>query len=221
MQIVTDFETFITDYGALPRPHYALPIALWAMATHCYEKFDAFGYLTFTSSGPGTGKTRCLEILECICHTPRLQAKITLPGMCSAIEKYKPTLLIDQAERMPKNEHSDLMACILSGYRTGLYVTVQLGGEAVDRPIYCPKAFALLGDMIAAARDRSIVIPMRAMRTRKRWRRSEARGIGEVIKQQCAALMRERTDDIDDLSPTSQVWIFWMAAKMRFGRRVL
>ena len=50
------------------------------------------------------------------------------------IEKYKPTLLIDQAERMPKNEHSDLMACILSSYRTGLGVTIQVQGEAADRP---------------------------------------------------------------------------------------
>jgi len=118
--------------------------------------------------------------------------------MCSVIEKYKPTLLIDQAERMPKNEHSDLMACILSSYRTGLGVTIQVQGEAADRPIYGPKALALLGDMMAAARGRSIVIPMRAMRTRRRWRRAEAKVIGEQINEQCVALMHERTDDIDE-----------------------
>jgi hypothetical protein len=81
--IVQRLEEFTTDYASIPQSHYALPIALWALATHCYQKFDAFGYLIFTSDGPGSGKTRMLEILECICHEGKLRGKITLAGMCS------------------------------------------------------------------------------------------------------------------------------------------
>ncbi|MGD0773549.1 MAG: DUF3631 domain-containing protein [Candidatus Solibacter sp.] len=195
--IVRKLEEFITDYGAI-RQHYVPPISLWAVGTHCYEKFDVFGYLNFTSTAPGAGKTRMLELLECVCCRAQLKAKITLAGMCSVIERDKPTLLIDQAERLSQNDHNDLMACILSGYRTGMPVTVQLNGRAVDRPIYCPKAFSLLGDMLEAARDRSIVVEMRPMRTRKRWFRSEAKERGATLQKRCKELMLECADDIED-----------------------
>lgn len=195
--IISKLEEFITDYGAI-RQHYVLPIALWALGTYAWEKFDAFGYLNFTSTAPGSGKTRMLELLECICRRARLKAKITLAGMCSLIERDSPTLLIDQAERLSQNDHNDLMACIFSGYRTGLPITVQLMGRAVDRPIYCPKAFALLGDMLEAARDRSIVVEMRPTRPKKRWLRSEAQGRGATLQRQCASLMVEYADNIDD-----------------------
>ncbi len=51
-RVVPKLEEFITDYGTIPSSHYALPIALWALATHCYERFDGLGYLTFTSTAP-------------------------------------------------------------------------------------------------------------------------------------------------------------------------
>ena len=196
--IVRELEEFIADYSGLPQSYYYLPVALWALATHCYRKFDAFGYLNFTSEAPGAGKTRCLEVLECICHAPKLRSKVTLAAMCALVEAHRPTLLIDQAERLSQTEHNDLLACILSGYRAGLPVTVQYKNEAMDREIYCPKAFALVGHMMDAARDRSIVIPMRPARTRKRWRRSEARERGEEIGKRCGALMEERSHEIDD-----------------------
>jgi hypothetical protein len=54
------------------------------------------------------------------------------------------------------------------------------------------------GDMIEPARDRSIVIPMQRMPTRKCWHRLEAKERGEQLMKRCAALMQDRTDDIDD-----------------------
>jgi len=35
--IVARLEEFINDYGSIPQPHYALAIALWALATYCYQ----------------------------------------------------------------------------------------------------------------------------------------------------------------------------------------
>jgi hypothetical protein len=151
--IVARYEEFIRDYAAIPQSHYPLAIALWALATYVYEKFDAFGYLVFRSDAPGAGKSRMLEILAQLCCRAQLQAKITLTGLCSKIEESKPTILLDQAERLPKNEHADLMACILAGYRPDIMVTVQRKGGSEDRPIYCPKAFALIGDLFASARE--------------------------------------------------------------------
>lgn len=196
--IVARLEEFITDYGAIPKPHYALAIALWALATHCFHKFDVFGYLCFMSLTPGAGKTRMLEILECFCCRAQLKVKITLAGMCSIIEECQPTILVDQAERLSRNDHNELMACILAGYRQGLSVTIQRKGESMDRPIYCPKAFALLGEMLEAARDRSIVIEMRPARTRRRWYRPEAKERGEALQKRCTQLVVESGDAIDD-----------------------
>jgi hypothetical protein len=197
-EILTRIEDFIADYASIPQPHFALPIALWVLGTYCFQKFDAFGYLTFTSASPGAGKTRMLEILDCLCKDAKLKAKITLAAMCSLIEQFEPTLLIDQAERLSKSEHNDFMACLLSGYRTGMPITIQYKGVAVDRPIYCPKAFALLGDMLDAARDRSIIVEMRPMRPRRRWYRPEAKERGESLRKICAEAVTHHSDDIDD-----------------------
>lgn len=76
---VNSLEEFVNDYAAL-RHHYVLPIALWAMGTYCWEKFDAFGYLTFTSTAPGAGKTRMLEVLECLCCRAARRQESRSPG---------------------------------------------------------------------------------------------------------------------------------------------
>ena len=196
--IIHEIEKFIGLYATIPDPHYVLPIALWALATHCYQRFDAFGYLVFSSDVPGSGKSRMLEILACVCSRPRLHSKITLAAMSSIIEQYLPTLLIDQAERLSRTEHDDMMACLLSGYRQGTPVTVLYKGEAVERPIYCPKAFALLGDMMEAARDRSIIIPMQTRREKRKFLWREARELGEPITKCCALLLEEHGEEIDN-----------------------
>jgi hypothetical protein len=201
-QTVKVIENFICGYASIPNQDYLLPIALWVLTTHCQLKFDAVAYLIFTSDAPGSGKTRALELLDCVCKNARMMPKITLPALCATVEANEEdggcTILYDQAERLGGNENSDLMSSFLAGYRPGMKNMIQRGGVAVERPIFCPKALALLGDMLEAARDRSIVIPMRAAKTKKRWKRKEAKAEGAKINGLCRYMTAAMSDKIDD-----------------------
>ena len=198
--IVEQIEEFITDYAAFRRAYYALPIALWALATHCHMQFRAFGFLVFTDAEYGSAKTYMLELLEKLVCQGRLQSKITLSAMCSEIEQDHPTLLIDQAEGLATTEESALMRSILSGYKQGATVTVRRGAGVVRRSVYGPKAFALVGDLMLAAMDRAIVVRMERLTPNKLRDENENdwEERGDKIKMQASALVEKRKEDIND-----------------------
>ena len=74
-EVVAEVETFITRYVVLPDAAKLL-LALWTITTHIFENFDAFPYLALLSPVKRSGKTRCLEVLELLCRSPR---RITAP----------------------------------------------------------------------------------------------------------------------------------------------
>jgi hypothetical protein len=152
-QLVKIFELIINEYAILPKPHYALPIALWALATYCYDQFNAFGFLVFNAETYRCGKSRMLDILRCICHEGRVQLDISLPSICDAVQEGA-TILFDQAEQYAVREQSKLMINLLGSYTRGAHRTVRVGARSVSRLVYGPKVFALVGDMPLAAIER-------------------------------------------------------------------
>lgn len=92
-------EGFLHRFVVLPA-HTALPLALWAIATYTFESFDAFPYLAITSPTKRCGKTRLLECLELLAHEARRASNPSEAALFRMIEKYKPTLLLDEAETL-------------------------------------------------------------------------------------------------------------------------
>jgi Protein of unknown function (DUF3631) len=197
--IVADLEAFIRDH-AMISDHYLLPVVLWSVATHCYQRFRVFGFLIFSSMDAGTGKTTMLEILERVCCNGRLRARITKAGMCALVERDQPlTLLIDQAERLSKRDDDDLMGDILASYRLpSAKATIWRNGEPVDLPTFCPKGFALIGPMLTAAHDRAITVHMQRMNPRLELHDPESEERGDALRKCCARLMLERGDEVEE-----------------------
>src|SRR5262249_24910608 len=52
-------------------PRYFLIAALWCVATHIFESFDAFPYIAITSPARRCGKTRFAELLDMLCARSR------------------------------------------------------------------------------------------------------------------------------------------------------
>lgn len=196
--VVSSFEKFIGDYGVLPRPDYALVVTLWALGTHCHLQFRAYGFLQFTSDMTGCGKTHMLELLNQIVHEGRLESKVTLAAMTTMIGKDHPTLLLDQAEKLSTRDNNELMATHLTGYKAGQRETIMKGGEVSERETYCPRAFALLGGMMEAARDRSIIITMRPAKPRLDVNEVDWSKRGERLRNLAAASIAERKNEIDE-----------------------
>lgn len=156
-------EEFIHRYLILP-PHALLPLALWIFATHCFEVFDAFAYLTVTSPTPRCGKTRLLEVIELIVKDPLRATNASEAALFRGIEKFQPTLLLDEAETLSsKGERADyLRAMVNAGNRRGAHVLRCDGKPPIPEKfnVFCPKVIALIGAPPTTVLDRSIVISM-------------------------------------------------------------
>ena len=174
--LIAELESYIRSYVTLAESSYALVIALWLMATHIWPAFDAFPYLVVTSATKRSGKTRLLELLSFVASNSRLVAHISPAALYRTIDAEKPTLLVDEAE-MFSSAKSEFRSLLNTGYRRGQTVKRHDG----DYETYCPKAFALIGDVHDTLRDRSIVIEMMRGEAARRF-------VYAVAKEQGAAL---------------------------------
>jgi putative DNA primase/helicase len=121
--------------------------------------------LCLSSPEKRCGKTRNLQILGCLVQRPLHTANLTVAALTRAIERYGPTLLIDEADTLlVHGGRAELRGILNSGlYRSTAFV-LRCG---VDRQqpkacsVWCPKAIALIGRLPSTLEDRSIVIPMR------------------------------------------------------------
>lgn len=164
-RIVSEVEMFITRYMILPSGA-RLPVALWAVATHAFDSFDAFPYLSLSSPTPRCGKTRLLEVLELLVRNPWRGTAPTEAALFRFIEANQPTLLLDEVEGLARRKASErdsaVLAILNAGYKKGQTVPRCAGNshELQNFRVYCPKAFAAIGHLPATLADRSIVIPM-------------------------------------------------------------
>jgi hypothetical protein len=162
-------EDFVGRFVGLPAG-CLLPVTVWITATHVFESFQYFPYLAILSAVKGCGKTRLLQVLECLCQKP---SRYTFPSaavLYRTIQDRKPTLLLDEVENLsnPRSEVAkDIRAILNAGFEAGGKVP-RCGGKRFDKvedfTVYCPKAFAAIGNLPDTVAHRSIVIHMQRQR---------------------------------------------------------
>jgi hypothetical protein len=194
-RILADLERHFERYAVLP-PGLPLVLALWGLATHLFDCFDAFPYLAITSPTKRCGKTRVAELLEMVCLNPLRAVGISVAALFRTIEAKKPTLIIDEAESLRgKGERAEALREILNaGYRKGQTVIRCVGGNGKDYKTrefetFCPKALVLIGSLPDTLADRSIPVEMRRRTTEplERFRfdraKRETRSLVASVKQ--------------------------------------
>jgi len=189
--LISQLESYIRSYVTLAEASYAMVIALWLAATHVWPAFDAFPYLVVTSATKRSGKTRLLELLSFVASNSRLVANISPAALYRTIDSEKPTLLIDEAE-MFSSAKSEFRPLLNTGYRRGQSVKRHDG----DYETYCPKAFALIGDVHDTLRDRSIVIQMRRGEPQRRFVYSAAKEQGAALRERLNAALSSKAEEI-------------------------
>lgn len=189
--LITEVEAYIRAYVTLLDPSYALVIALWLTATHAWTEFDAFPYLVVTSTTKRSGKTRLLELLFFVASNSRMVADISPAALYHTIDAEKPTLLIDEAEKF-SSANSEYRPLLNAGYRRGQTVKRHDG----DYETYCPKAFALIGDVHDTLRDRSVAIEMRRGEPARRFVYAAAKEEGAAVREKLTAAVSSKVQEI-------------------------
>lgn len=164
--IADKVRDLITTYVGLPDESYADILALYAIHTHAFGAARTTPYIYITSQGPGSGKTRLMEILMEVCNNSNMFAGMTGPTMFRMIEAVRPTIFLDEVDTIysgSKNE--ELRGVLNSGYKhNGSIPRVDNSAEAGYRnySTFCPKVLAGIdnGQVPATVLDRSIKIEM-------------------------------------------------------------
>ena len=82
-------------YAVLPA-NAAEAMALWALFAHVHDAFFVSPILLLSSPFKRCGKSRVLELLSGMVPRPLPTSNITPAGLFRTVDKYCPTLLIDE-----------------------------------------------------------------------------------------------------------------------------
>lgn len=192
--VLSEVRSFIRRFVALD-DHQADALSLWVAHTHVYDAFPCTPYLAITSAEKRSGKTRLLEVLALLVRDPLPTANISDAALFRVIDTTQPTLLVDEVDAIfgKKSQRDELRGIVNAGYRSGA-TTHRMGGknntELQTFSVFCPKAFAGIGDCLPdTVADRSISIRLRR-RTRavsvERFRLREVAPDGERLRSRLA-----------------------------------
>ncbi len=109
-KIYTTFSQYIiADCG------YLAVATMWVMLTWLIEKLTVMPKLIFTAPDKGCGKTVSLTSIAFFSRKPIQSASITPSSLFRLINLYQPTLLIDEADTLPK-ENDQLRGLLNAGH---------------------------------------------------------------------------------------------------------
>ena len=155
VEVLDDVASFIRKYLVCD-DHQLTILTLWSAHTWCFQLFPATPYLDLRSPQQHSGKTRCLRLLDRLCHASafstgapaktimdRLLATRDLEELTDEdgiVQIPKPlTFLLDDCHHtFGPSERQPLVAMLNSGSDMGC--TYASGGT--DYYLYSPKAFA-------------------------------------------------------------------------------
>jgi hypothetical protein len=201
--VLSDVEDFFSRFLILP-PGLALVLALYALATYCFEAFEQFPYLAVISPVKGCGKTRLTEVFEQVAAKVIRTVGISVAALFRLIQNMKPTLIIDEAESLAgRSERAQELGAILnSGNRKNTVVPRCVGKnhELSMFSIYCPKVVCAIRDVSEPTKDRAIVIVMQKKLGSQHIERFIGRNVtpqGVALRKRIAALISAKRRDIE------------------------
>ncbi|MFP5265565.1 MAG: DUF3631 domain-containing protein [Blastocatellia bacterium] len=168
--------------------------ALWVLYAHAHDAFEVSPLLTITSPEKRCGKTTLLMLIGALVPRALTTSNITASALFRTVEKYKPTLLIDEADSFMTDDES-LRGILNSGHRRANAYVVRTVGQDYEPQIFatwCPKVIALIGTMPDTIEDRSIMICM------------QRKHAGDIIEEL-------RLDRVSEFEPLRQQAARWAA----------
>jgi hypothetical protein len=201
-------EAFTRRYVALSEAQY-VAVTLWIAHTHALGATGTTPYLHVISPEPDCGKTRLLETIEPQTPSPMFAANLTTAVLFRAVEQFKPTLFVDEADNLLRDRESksDLLGMLNAGYRRGAHAFRMGGGNRDELKRFEPfgaKVIAGLDDLIPTLASRCLKIEMRrrsADELVEDFFREEAGAEAEPIRDAFAAWAEHATEELRRARP--------------------
>lgn len=161
-ELLNSIEQVINNHIAC-EPQTRTASALWILYTWAIDAMQIAPIACITAPEKRCGKTQLLTLIGELCYKPLPTSNISSPAMYRAIEEWKPTLLIDEADTFLK-ENEDLRGVINAGHSRKNAFVVRCDGDD-NKPkrfnVYCAKAISGIGHLPETIKDRSIILELR------------------------------------------------------------
>ncbi|WP_174769873.1 DUF3631 domain-containing protein [Paraburkholderia hayleyella] len=137
--------------------------ALWITMTWLIDSVDVAPIAAITAPEKRCGKSQLLFLIGRLSSRPLAASNITPAALFRAIEAWKPTLLIDEADAFMR-ENEELRGLLNCGHtRDSAYVVRTVGDDHMPKQFFVwgAKAIAGIGHLADTLMDRSITLELR------------------------------------------------------------
>jgi putative DNA primase/helicase len=138
-------------------------LSLWSLMTYAIDYVGVAPILAVVAPEKRCGKTTALDVLSLLVNRPLATSNISTAALFRSIEKWTPTLLIDEFDSFLRG-NDELRGVLNSGHtRQTAFVLRCVGDEAEPKRFstWGPKAVAGIGELPATLADRSLPIRLR------------------------------------------------------------
>jgi hypothetical protein len=202
--ILKAVEELLRSYVVFLSNHEFVVIAFWAAFSWVLDAFDFTPYLQISSPVKECGKTRVFEILSKICKKAWMTIGPTEAVLFRVIHSQSPTLLLDEIDTVFKDKvdpnKEGVRAVLNAGYERGATVPRCHGPnhDVKHFGVFCPKAFAGIGNIPDTVASRSIKIAMVRRKKSQKVKRLRKRELNAAATPIIKAL-KDWSDDLDVL----------------------
>jgi putative DNA primase/helicase len=174
-------------------------VALWVTLTWLIDVVDVAPIAMITAPEKRCGKSQLLALIGKLVRRPCPASNITAAALFRSIERWNPTLLIDEADSFLR-EKEELRGVLNSGHSRDLAFVIRTAGEdhtPTRFSTWGAKAIAGIGKLADTLTDRSI--PLRLRRKLRSESVDRLRNGNELFDQLRAKLVRWCQDHADDV----------------------
>lgn len=182
-------------------------VALWVTMTWFMEVVQIAPLAIITAPEKRCGKSQLLSILGRLVHRPLTASSITPAAMFRAVDAWRPTLLVDEADAFMR-DNEELRGIVNAGHtRDSAYVVRVVGDGDAMQPkrfsVWGAKALAGIGHLADTLMDRAIVLELRRKlphENAERLRHAEA-DLFEVLSEKLARFAEDYRDAVQQARP--------------------
>ena len=173
-------------------------ICLWIVFAHAHEAAQISPILCLTSPTKRCGKTTLLHLVGSLVPRPLFTTNITPAAIYRTIERYVPSLLVDEADTFVRG-NEELRGILNSGHLRSAAIVVRTARGDFEPRTYgtwCPKVLALIGRLSDTIEDRAVMIPMKRCISGERPERLRFDSLDQLLPLQSRAC-RWSKDNVD------------------------
>ena len=159
-RLLTSLAELITSYVYIPG-ELADALSLWIVHSYLHDRLEVSTFLNLTSATKRCGKSLLLEVLSELVYRPLpVAGNITPAALFRTIQKFEPTLLLDEIDTYLAND-PELRGVLNGSQRRASAFVIRTVGEDFDPQrfaTWCPKVLVGIGGLPDTVLDRSLVL---------------------------------------------------------------